>query len=55
MNWFAGTGYSIADIALYGYTHSAAEGGFDLTAYPAVESWLARVRQQPRHIRTLII
>jgi glutathione S-transferase len=49
-DWFAGTGYSIADIALYGYTHSAAEGGFDLTAYPAVESWLARVRQQPRHI-----
>jgi glutathione S-transferase len=49
-DWFAGTGYSIADIALYGYTHSAAEGGFDLTAYPAVASWLARVRQQPRHI-----
>ncbi len=49
-DWFAGTGYSIADIALYGYTHSAAEGGFDLTAYPAVQAWLSRIREQPRHI-----
>jgi glutathione S-transferase len=49
-DWFAGGSYSIADIALYGYTHSAKEGGFDLSAYPAVQSWLARVREQPRHI-----
>jgi len=49
-NWFAGTRYSVADIALYGYTHCAAEGGFDLTAYPAVQRWLARVVEQPRHI-----
>jgi glutathione S-transferase len=48
--WFAGPAYSIADIALYGYTHVAAEGGFDLTRYPAVGAWLARVREQPRHI-----
>jgi glutathione S-transferase len=33
-DWFAGN-YSIADIALYAYTHAAAEGGFDLAAYPA--------------------
>jgi glutathione S-transferase len=48
--WFAGNSYSIADIALYGYTHCAADGGFDLSKYPAVSKWLARVAAQPRHI-----
>ena len=42
-DWFAGGRYSIADIALYGYTHSAADGGFDLSRYPAVCAWLKRV------------
>ncbi len=41
-DWFAGPRTSIADIALYGYTHSAGEGGFDLTQYPKVQAWLAR-------------
>jgi len=49
-DWFAGNAYSVADIALYGYTHCAREGGFDLDAYPAVSRWLSRVREQPRHI-----
>jgi len=49
-DWFAGGRYSIADIALYGYTHTAHEGGFDLAAYPAVGRWLARVAAQPGHI-----
>jgi glutathione S-transferase len=49
-DWFAAERYSIADIALYGYTHCAAEGGFDLAAYPAVSRWLARVAEQPGHI-----
>ncbi len=49
-DWFAGPAYSIADIALYGYTHSAAEGGFDLSRYPAVVAWLARVKEQRDHI-----
>jgi glutathione S-transferase len=49
-NWFAGGKYSIADIALYGYTHSAKDGGFDLALYPAVMRWLARVAAQPGHI-----
>jgi glutathione S-transferase len=48
--WFAGERYSVADIALYGYTHCAAEGGFDLDTYPAVQRWLARVAEQPGHI-----
>jgi glutathione S-transferase len=42
--------YSIADIALYAYTHVAGEGGFDLAAFPSVRAWLARVAEQPRHI-----
>ncbi len=49
-DWFAGSRYSIADIALYGYTHCAADGGFELAHYPAVSAWLERVRGQPGHI-----
>ena len=49
--FFAGDAYSIADIALYAYTHVAPEGGFDLAPYPALRSWLGRVAEQPRHIR----
>jgi glutathione S-transferase len=42
--------YSIADIALYAYTHVADEGGFELGRYPAIERWLELVRAQPGHI-----
>jgi glutathione S-transferase len=49
-DWFAGTAYSIADIALYGYTHCAGEGGFDLAGFPAVSRWLARIASQPNHV-----
>jgi glutathione S-transferase len=42
--------YTIADIALYAYTHVAQEGGFELARYPAIASWLARVAAQPGHI-----
>ena len=38
----------IADIALYGYTHCATDGGIDLAAYPAVGAWLKRVASEPR-------
>ena len=48
--WLVGGAYSIADISLYGYTHVAAEGGFDLEPYPAVRAWLQRVAEQPGHI-----
>jgi glutathione S-transferase len=44
--WFSAAGYGIADIALFGYTHCAEEGGFDLAAYPRVRDWLDRVRAQ---------
>ena len=42
--------YTIADIALYAYTHVAEEGGFDLSSYPAIRAWLPRVAAQPRHV-----
>jgi glutathione S-transferase len=42
--------YTIADIALYAYTHVAPEGGFELEPYPAVKAWLERVAAQPGHI-----
>lgn len=41
---------TIADISLYAYTHVAHEGGFELSAYPAIESWLLRISSHPRHI-----
>jgi glutathione S-transferase len=49
-DWFVGGRYSIADIALYAYTHVAEEGEFPLAPYPAIRRWLARVAAQPRHI-----
>ncbi|MCH2090659.1 MAG: glutathione S-transferase family protein [Pseudoxanthomonas sp.] len=45
--WFTGPNYGVADIALFAYTHCAAEGGFDLAAFPHITDWLARVRAQP--------
>lgn len=46
-DYFADAGYSVADIALYAYTHNAHQGGFDLSPYRAVRSWLDRIRSQP--------
>ncbi|HWV11107.1 MAG TPA: glutathione S-transferase family protein [Pseudomonas sp.] len=51
--YLVGDHYSIADIALYAYTHVADEGGFDLGAYPAVRAWLERVASHPRHVTLL--
>jgi glutathione S-transferase len=39
--------YSLADIALYAYTHVSHEGGFDLASYPAIRAWCERVERQP--------
>ena len=49
--FFVGGRYTIADIALYAYTHVASEGGFDLARFPAVRAWLARVEAQPGYVR----
>ncbi len=48
--YFVGGRYSIADIALYAYTHVAGEGGFDLDAFPNLRAWCRRVCGQPKHI-----
>lgn len=44
-----GERFTIADVSLYAYTHVAAEGGFDLTRYPAIGAWLDRVAAQAGH------
>jgi glutathione S-transferase len=48
--FFVGQQYTIADIALYAYTHVAEEGEFDLGRYPAIRAWCTRVGTQPGHI-----
>ena len=45
--YFAAERFTVADIALYAYTHVAPEGGFDLAPYPRVRAWLDRVRDRP--------
>jgi glutathione S-transferase len=49
-SFFVAERYTIADIALYAYTHVAHEGGHDLSSYANVRSWLARVAAQPRNV-----
>ena len=48
--FFASEHYTIADIALYAYTHVAHEGGFDLSGFESINIWLERIRVQPGHI-----
>ena len=52
-DWFGGEAMSIADIALYAYTHVADEGGFDLADYPNVTVWLARIAAEPGNVPML--
>jgi glutathione S-transferase len=49
-DFFAAGRYTIADIALYAYTHVANECGYDLTGFPYVRAWLKRVAEQPGHV-----
>jgi glutathione S-transferase len=48
--WFTGSEYGIADIALFAYTDVAADGGIDLQPLVEVRAWLQRVREQPRFV-----
>jgi len=50
-SFFVAERYTIADIALYAYTHTAHHAGFDLAALAALQAWLARVAEQPGHVR----
>ena len=48
--FFVGERYSLADVALFAYTHVAHEGGFELDPYPATRAWLERVAAHPGHV-----
>src|SRR5499427_763057 len=48
--YFVGDRYSVADIALYAYTHLAHECDFDLTPFPHIRAWLDRVAAEPGHV-----
>lgn len=48
--YLVGNNLSTADISLYGYTHVANEGGFDLKEYPAIMQWIDRIQSQPKYI-----
>ena len=48
--YFAADRYTVADIALYAYTHVAHECDFDLASFPAIRAWLDRVASEPGHV-----
>jgi len=48
--FLTGNEITIADISLYGYTHVAEEGGFDLSLYPGIQSWIQRIEQQSGYV-----
>jgi glutathione S-transferase len=52
-NWLVGDSCTLADLALYAYTHVADEGGFSLEPYPAIRAWLERVAAEPGHVEML--
>jgi glutathione S-transferase len=49
-SFLVGERFTVADIALYAYTHVAHEAGFDMAPYEQIEAWLGRVASQPGHI-----
>ncbi len=48
--YFAGDAFTLADIALFAYTHVADEGGFDLASYTAINTWMERIRARPAFV-----
>ena len=48
--YLSGESYTIADIALFAYTHCADQGGFDLYPYPAIRSWIERIEELPGYV-----
>ena len=48
--YLVGDELTVADISLYGYTHVAHEGGFDLSEYPAIQQWIERIQSNPKYI-----
>jgi glutathione S-transferase len=52
-DYFVGNRYTIADIALYAYTHVAEEGNFELSKFPAILAWCDRITRQPNYLTIL--
>jgi glutathione S-transferase len=52
-DFLVGDGYTLADLALFGYVHVAAEGGLEMDRFPAVRRWLERITGQPRFMNDL--
>ena len=48
--YLTGNSLTTADISLYAYTHVAHEGGFDLSGFPAIESWIDRIASEPKYV-----
>jgi glutathione S-transferase len=53
-DFLVGDRYSIADVAVYSYTHAAGDAGYDLEGHPTVREWLDRVEQQPRFVNDVM-
>lgn len=49
-DYFVGDSLTIADISLYAYTHVAHEGGFDLSSYPNIQTWIKRIQSLPGYV-----
>ena len=49
-DYLTGNELSVADVALFAYTHVAAEGGFDLGDFPAIGAWIERIRMRPNFL-----
>ena len=52
-DWLVGDSYTLADLALFGYVHTAADWGIEMDRFPAVQAWLDRVREQPGFMNDL--
>ena len=50
MDYLVGKQLTIADIALYAYTHVADEGGFNLSHYPNIQAWCKRLQEQTGYV-----
>jgi glutathione S-transferase len=51
--FLAADGYTVADLALYGYTHVANEAGIDMSGFAAIAEWIGQVEAQPGFVNDL--
>jgi glutathione S-transferase len=48
--WLVGSAPTIADIALFAYTHVAEEGGYELSDYPTIQAWIKCIQALPKFV-----